>query len=279
MNRLNVEKQKAVILALVEGSSINSTVRMTGVSKPTILKLIRDLGHACMGYHDTFVRGLKPATVQVDEIWAFCYAKQKNVPPMMQGEYGYGDVWTWTGITDQKLIIAYHVGLHGQADADMFMRDLAGRITNRTQLTSDGHTSYLNAVESAFGSDVHYAQLVKTYGSSAKPTETTAEAKYSPPKINGAKKTPIIGLPAKALISTSHVERSNLTIRMGMRRFTRLTNAHSKKVMYHEFSVSMYFMFYNYCRVHSTIGTSPAVASGLTDHVWKIEELIGLMET
>lgn len=273
-----MEKQKAVISALVEGSSINATVRMAGVSKPTILKLIRDLGDACAGYHDTFVRGLKPETVQVDEIWAFCYAKQKNVPAMMQGEYGYGDVWTWTGITDQKLIIAYYVGLRGLADANAFMQDLAGRITNRTQLTSDGHTTYLNAVENAFGNEVHYAQLVKTFGSGNKPNESSAEAKYSPPKINGAKKTPIIGLPNRQLISTSHVERSNLTIRMGMRRFTRLTNAHSKKVSYHEQMVALYFMYYNYCRVHSTIETTPAVASKLADHVWKIEELIGLME-
>jgi len=271
-----VDKQKAVVTALVEGSSINSTVRMTGVSKPTILKLIRDLGGACARYHDQYVRGLKPATVQVDEIWAFCYAKQKNVPADMQGEYGYGDVWTWTGITDQKLIIGYHVGLRGQADADMFMQDLAGRITNRTQLTSDGHTTYLNAVESAFGDEVHYAQLVKTYG--GKPgDERSSEGKYSPPKINGAKKTPMIGLPTRQLISTSHVERSNLTIRMGMRRFTRLTNAHSKKIMYQESSVAMYFMFYNYCRVHSSIGTTPAVASGLADHVWSLEELLGLL--
>lgn len=277
MNRLSVEKQRAVISALVEGSSINATVRMTGVSKPTILKLIRDLGDACTAHHDKHVRGLKPETVQVDEIWAFCYSKQKNVPPMMEGEYGYGDVWTWTGITDQKLIIAYHVGLRGQTDADLFMQDLAGRITNRTQLTSDGHTSYLNAVETAFGNEVHYAQLVKTYGSSTKPGDVSTQARYSPPKINGAKKMPVIGLPDKALISTSHVERHNLTIRMSMRRFTRLTNAHSKKIEYHEHSVSLFFMYYNYCRVHSTLGTTPAVASGLADHVWKIEELIGLM--
>lgn len=275
MNRLDVERQKAVIAALVEGSSINSTVRMTGVSKPTILKLLRDLGDVCAAYHDRHVRGLKPAQVQTDEIWSFCYAKQKNVPAEMQGEYGYGDVWTWTAITDQKLIAAYRVGLRGQADADAFMLDLASRITNRTQLTSDGHTTYLNAVENAFGSEVDYAQLVKTYGS--KGEANSSEAKYSPPKINGAKKTPILGLPARQHISTSHVERHNLTIRMSMRRFTRLTNAHSKKIEYHEHSIAVFFMFYNFCRAHGTIGTTPAVASGLTDHVWTLDELLGLL--
>lgn len=275
MNNLNVEKQKAVIAALVEGTSINSTVRMTGVSKPTILKLLRDLGDVCAAYHDKHVRRLKPAQVQTDEIWSFCYAKQKNVPAEMQGEYGYGDVWTWTAITDQKLIAAYRVGLRTQEDADAFMLDLAGRITNRTQLTSDGHTTYLNAVENAFGSEVDYAQLVKTYGS--KGEANSSEAKYSPPKINGAKKTPMIGLPARQHISTSHVERHNMTIRMSMRRFTRLTNAHSKKIEYHEHSIAVFFMFYNYCRVHSTIGTTPAVASGLADHVWSLDELLGLL--
>ena len=270
-----MEKQKAVIAALVEGASINSTVRMTGASKPTILKLLRDLGDVCAAYHDRHVRGLKPAQVQTDEIWSFCYAKQKNVPVEMQGEYGYGDVWTWTAITDQKLIAAYRVGLRTQEDADAFMLDLAGRITNRTQLTSDGHTTYLNAVENAFGSEVDYAQLVKTYGS--KSEANSSEAKYSPPKINGAKKTPIVGLPARQHISTSHVERHNLTIRMSMRRFTRLTNAHSKKIEYHEHSIAVFFMFYNFCRVHGTIGTTPAVASGLTDHVWSLDELLGLL--
>lgn len=273
MNKLSREKRKAVVSALVEGSSINSTVRMTGVSKTAILRLIRALGTACADYHDTHVRGLKPEQIQTDEIWSFVGAKAKNVRPEREIE-GWGSVWTWTGITERKLIIAYRVGLRNQEDANEFMLDLAGRITNRTQLTSDGHTTYLNAVENAFGPEVDYAQLVKTYG---KGNEQSAEAKYSPPKINGAKKTAVIGLPVRQFISTSHIERSNLTIRMGMRRFTRLTNAHSKKIDYHANAVALFFMYYNYCRVHSTIETSPAVKSRIADHVWSLEELIALL--
>jgi len=233
------------------------------------------LGSVCAAYHDSHVRGLKPERVQTDEIWSFCYAKQKNVPATMQGVYGVGDVWTWTAITDQRLIIAYRVGLRNQEDADAFMLDLAGRITNRTQLTSDGHTTYLSAVENAFGPDVDYAQLVKLYGPEA--GGDGPERKYSPGKCNGANKRPQIGLPDRDYISTSHVERSNLTIRMSMRRFTRLTNAHSKKIENHECAIALFFTFYNYCRVHSTIGTTPAVASGLADHVWTLYELIGLL--
>jgi IS1 family transposase len=276
MNQLKPDKQKAVLSALFEGASINSTVRMTGVAKTTILRLVRWTGMACAAYHDLHVRGLKPDQVQCDEIWGFIGAKAKNVREEREAE-GWGDSWTWTAITDQKLIIAYHVGQRTQADADEFMLDLAGRITNRTQLTSDGHTAYLNAVENAFGFDVDYAQLVKSYGKS-RDSQNTSEARYSPPKINGAKKMPVIGLPDREHISTSHVERSNLTIRMGMRRFTRLTNAHSKKVEYHMAAVAMFFLFYNYVRVHATLRTSPAVASGLTDHVWTLDELIRLLD-
>lgn len=277
MNKLNTEKRKAVVAALVEGVSVNSTVRMTGVAKTTVLRLIGSLGDACAAYHDKHVRGLKPATVQTDELWSICYSKQKNVPVMMQGEYGYGDVWTWTGITDQKLIVAYRVGLRTQEDANAFMLDLAGRITNRTQLTADGHTTYFGAVENAFGFDVNYAQLVKTYHG-AKGDQRSSEAKYSPPAMCMAKKQPMIGLPSRQLISTSHVERHNLTIRMSMRRFTRLTNAHSKKIQNHEASVDMFMLYYNFCRIHSTLGTSPAVASGLADHIWTLDEFIGLMD-
>lgn len=274
MNKLHVEKQKAVIKALVEGMSINATVRLTGVSKPTILKLIRELGAACADHHNRHVRGLKPERVQTDEVWSFNYCKQKHVMTAKAPPEGAGDVWTWTAITDQKLIAAYRVGLRTQYDADDFMLDLAGRILNRTQLTSDGHTTYLDAVENAFGAEVDYAQLVKSFGPG---TGNSAEAKYSPPKINGAKKHKLIGFPATQHISTSHVERHNLTIRMSMRRFTRLTNAHSKKIEYHVCSVALFFAFYNFCRVHGTLGTSPAVASGLADHIWTVEELIGLM--
>ncbi len=273
MNKIGDEKRKAVVSALVEGACISSTVRMTGVSKPAILRLIRSLGAACAEHHDKHVRGLKPERIQTDEIWAFCYAKQKNVPEEMQGVYG--DVWTWTAITDQKLIIAYRVGLRTQGDANEFMLDLAGRVNNRVQLTSDGHSSYLDAVSNAFGFEVDYAQLVKTYGGTS--AERNSEAKYSPPKINGSEKAPVLALSDREHVSTSHVERDKLTIRMSMRGFTRLTNAHSKKVQNHEASISLFFAYYNYCRVQSTLGTSPAVASGLADHVWTLDELIGLL--
>jgi IS1 family transposase len=273
MNRISDDKRMAVISALVEGVSINSTVRMAGVSKPAILRLIRALGGVCAAYHDQHVRRLKPELIQTDEIQSFCYAKQKNVPPTMQG---VGDVWTWTAITDQKLIVAFRVGLRSQEDANEFMLDLAGRVTNRVQLTSDGHSTYLNAVSNAFGFDVDYAQLVKTYGKD-KGNEQSAEVRYSPPKINGAKKMPVIGLPDREPISTSHVERHNLRTRMSMQRFSGLTNAHSKKIENHEHAIAMFFMFYNFCRIHSTIGTSPGVASGLADHVWTLDEFIALL--
>lgn len=275
MNKLSIDKRKAVVSALVEGTSINSTVRMTGVSKTAILRLIHGLGSACEAYHHEHVRGLKPARIQTDEIWAFVGAKAKNVRPEREIE-GWGDAWTYTAITDRKLIIAYRVSQRSQDDTDAFMLDLAGRITERTQLTTDGHTTYLNAVENAFGGEVDYAQLVKTFGGS-KGEARTSEAKYSPSRINGARKVGMIGLPARQHISTSHVERHNLTIRMSMRRFTRLTNAHSKKISYHANAVALFFMYYNFCRMHSTIETSPAVASGLADHVWSLEELIGLL--
>ena len=276
MNKLNIDKRRAVVSAIFEGASINSTVRITGVAKTTILRLVQRLGNACVDYHDEHVRALKPEQVQTDEIWAFIGAKAKNVSDDRSLE-GWGDTWTWTAITDKKLIIAYRVGSRTQADADEFMLDLAGRITSRVQLSSDGHKTYLNAVENAFGSDVDYTQLVKSYGKSGE-LEPSAEAKYSPPRINGAKKVPILGLPDREHISTSYVERHNLTIRMGMRRFTRLTNAHSKKVAYHVASVAMFFMFYNYCRVHATLRTTPAVTSGLADYAWTQEELLRIAD-
>lgn len=277
MKKLSTEKQKAVVRALVEGMSINGTVRATGVAKTTILRLIQELGEACMVYHDKHVRGLKPERIETDEIWSFCYAKKKNLPPELDGEFGYGDVWTWTAITDQKLIIAYRVGLRGQYDANQFMLDLAGRITNRTQLTSDGHTCYVEAVENAFGFDVDYAQLVKSYGPNTMDKQNPSEAKYSPPRINGAKKTPVIGLPDRRHISTSHVESNNMTIRMGLRRYTRLTNAHSKKISYHIWTVALFFMYRNYCHKHWALGTSAAVASGLADKIWTLDDLVSLL--
>jgi len=277
MNRLTMDKRKAVVAALVEGSSINSTVRMTGVSKPTILKLLRDLGYACANYHDEHVRGLKSERLQTDEIWSFVHCKQKHVAGAKAAPPKAGDVWTWTAIDENKLVVSYHVGGRGQQDGNAFMLDLADRIVSRPQLTSDAHSAYLSAVENAFGlADVDYAQLQKVFGPES--AGKGSERKYSPGKINGTKKTALIGMPDPDHISTSYIERHNLTIRMSMRRFTRLTNAHSKKVENHFYSIALFFMFYNYCRVHSTINTSPAMKSGLADHVWSIEELIGLLD-
>ncbi len=277
MNCLSTERRAAVIGALVEGASINSTVRMTGVSKPTILKLLRDLGSACLDYHDKHVRGLKPARVQTDEIWSFNYCKAKNVPTAKNAPPGAGDCWTWTALdADSKLIVSYRVGLRTQQDANEFMLDLAGRIVSRVQLTTDGQMTYPDAIQNAFGFDVDFAQLVKLYGPDK--STTGPERKYGPGKCNGTRKVPQIGLPDREHVSTSYVERHNLTIRMGMRRYTRLTNAHSKRIENHAHAVAVFFMFYNYCRVHSTVKTSPAVASGLVDHVWTLEELIELLD-
>ena len=261
--------------ALIEGSSVNSTVRMTGVSKPTILKLLWDLGCACAAHHNDHVRGLKPSSVQCDEIWVFCYSKQKNVPADKKGVFGYGDVWTWTALdSDRKMMISYHVGRRLPADAASFMLDLSGRINNMTQLTTDGLGVYPAAVQEAFGDMVGYAQAVKIYNE-ARPDH----ARYSPASCVGCDKRWVKGFPDPEKISTSHVERSDLTIRMSMRRFTRLTNGHSKKVENHGHAIALFFAYYNFCRKHLSLdGRTPAMAAGLADHVWTLEELIGLLD-
>jgi len=273
MNQLTTDKRKAVIAALVEGSSINSTVRMTGVSKPTILKLLRDLGCACAAYHNDHVRGLKPGRVRCDEVWSFVYAKQGNVPKAKGGPKGAGDCWTWTAIDPAtKLMITWHVGLRSAGDAAAFMFDLADRITNLTQLTTDGFGAYPDAVWNTFGEKIDFAQLVKVYAA-----EPANEARYSPAECVGCKKRPEIGFPDNDKISASIVKRSNLTVRMSTRRFTRLTNGHSKKVENHGHAVSLFFMYYNFCRIHSSTRLTPAMTAGLTDRVWEIEDLIGLL--
>ncbi|MCC7293466.1 MAG: IS1 family transposase [Phycisphaerales bacterium] len=274
MNRLSSDKRKAVISSLVEGASINSTVRITGVSKPTILKLLADLGCACAAYHHGHVRGLKPARIECDEVWSFVYCKAKNVSKAESPVEGAGDCWTWTAIDpDSKMILTYHVGLRSYDDAVAFMLDLSERITNKTQLTTDGFGAYPAAVRNAFGQFVDYGQLVKVFKGTA-----PDHARYSPAECVGCRKERVIGAPDFDTMSTSIVERSNLTIRMGMRRFTRLTNGHSKKVENHGHALAVFFMFYNYCRVHSTMKTSPAVKVGLADHVWTMDELIGLLD-
>ncbi len=260
----------------MEGNSIRSTVRMTGVAKNTVTKLLVDLGTACSVYQDSAMRDLSCERIQTDEIWSFCYAKAKNVPADKSGEPGYGDVWTWVAIdADTKLVPTYRIGGRDLSEASAFMTDLASRLRNRVQITTDGHLPYRLAVAGAFGGEVDYAMLVKIYGSdqSRKP-----ERRYSPAVCLDAIPNRISGDPDPDHISTSYVERLNLTMRMSMRRYTRLTNAFSKKVENHAAAVSLHFAHYNFCRVHKTLGTTPAVAAGVTDHVWKLSELIGLLE-
>ena len=269
MNRLTREKQAKVIAALTEGCSINSTVRMTGVSKVTILKLLRDLGTACADYQDRALRNLKCKRIQCDEVWQFCYAKEKNVPADKKGHFGYGDVWTWAAIdADTKLVPAFTVGNRDAKSAVAFIDDLKARLASRVQLTTDGLKVYLEAVEGAFGSDIDYAQLIKVYGA------TQEETRYSPAECIGCETNIIQGKPDIKHVSTSFVERQNLAMRMSMRRFTRLTNGFSKKIENHAYAVALCFMHYNFCRVHKTLRVTPAMEAGLTDHVWTIEEML-----
>lgn len=273
MNKLSTADRVRIVACLVEGNSIRATSRITGFAKGTVLKLLADMGEACQQYHDETIRGIHAERVQCDEIWSFCYAKDKNLPDRMRNEPGVGSVWTWTGMdADTKLIIGYHVGSRDADCALDFMLDLSGRIVNRTQLTTDGHGAYLKAVDEAFGSDIDYAMLVKVYG---EPREK--ESRYSPCDCVGTKKHVIKGMPDHRHVSTSFVERQNLTMRMSMRRFTRLTNAFSKKLANLHAAVALHFAYYNLCRKHQTLGTSPAVKAGLEGHIWTIEELVGLL--
>jgi IS1 family transposase len=269
MNRLKRAKQAEIIAALTEGCSISSTSRMTGVSKVTILKLICDLGSACAEYQDRALRNLKCKRLQCDEVWQFCYAKEKNVPADKKGQFGYGDVWTWAAIdADTKLVPAFMVGNRDAKSATMFIDDLKSRLASRVQLTTDGLKVYLEAVEGAFGADIDYAMLIKIYGSSQE------EVRYSPAECIGTETKIIQGKPDMKHVSTSYVERQNLTMRMSMRRFTRLTNGFSKKIENHAYAVAIYFMHYNFCRVHKSLRVTPAMEAGLTDHVWTIEEML-----
>ena len=273
MNKLSTEKRVQVVAALVEGNSIRSTARMTGVSKPTILKLLRDLGCACAAYQDRTLRGLKCRRLQCDEIWSFVGMKQKNIPKERRGESGLGDVWTWTALdADTKLIVAYLVGSREASVAKEFMQDVASRLSHRVQLTTDGHAAYLEGVWSGFADEIDFSQLVKLYGA-----EQAGESRYSPPKCIGCKKNKISGNPDPKHISTSFVERQNLSMRMGMRRFTRLTNAFSKKLENHRHAISIYFMHYNFARIHQTLRVTPAMEAGVSAHVWSVEEIISLL--
>lgn len=275
MNKLTVDKRCQVVSALVEGNSIRATVRMTGVAKNTIVKLLVELGEACTSYQDRTLRNLPCKRIQCDEIWAFVYAKDKNVPEEKRGTFGFGDVWTWTALDpDSKLIASFMVGSRSSQTAKSFIDDLAGRLAHRVQLTTDGHRAYLQAVEDAFGANIDYAMLVKLYGGDSEP-----EKRYSPAECIGCKEIAVTGRPDPKHISTSHVERQNLTMRMSMRRFTRLTNGFSKKVDNHFWSVALHFMHYNFCRIHQTLRVTPAMEAGVSDHVWSIEELVRLTDS
>lgn len=273
MNRLTTAKRVAVVKALVEGCSIRATVRLTGVAKNTIVKLLADLGAACTRYQDEALRNLPCRRIQCDEIWSFVGAKDKNVPEDKKGT-GMGSVWTWTAIdADTKLCVSWLVGTRDGGAAYEFMQDVASRLRGRVQLTTDGHKPYLEAVEAAFGVEIDYAQLQKIYG-----PDPNADRRYSPPVCLGCKVETITGSPDPKHISTSYNERQNLTMRMSMRRFTRLTNAFSKKVENHAAAVALYFMYYNFARVHQTLRVTPAMEAGVTDHVWSVEEIVSLLD-
>ncbi len=278
MNRLSIEKKTQIITALVEGNSIRATCRMTGAAKWTVLRLLASVGNACAEYQGKTLTNLTSQRIQCDEIWSFCHAKQKNVPEDKQGEYGYGDVWTWVAIdADTKLTATWLVGLRTVECATHFINDLKARIANRIQLTTDGHKVYINAVENAFGADIDYAILNKLYGEDVK-----AEKRYSPVECIGAEKKVIQGNPDNKAISTSFVERQNLTMRMSMRRFTRLTNGFSKKVENLEYAVALHFMYYNFARPHKTLASpyprTPAMAAGISDRIWTVEDIVKLVQ-
>jgi IS1 family transposase len=287
INRLSTEKRAQILATLVEGNSIRATVRVTGAAKNTVTKLLVDIGAACEEYQAATLVDLPCRNIQCDEIWAFCYAKQKNVPDEHRGTFGYGDVWTWTAIcADTKLVPSWLVGERTVDDAWAFLSDLQGRLAERVQLTADGLKIYVQAVDLAFGGEVDLAQLHKIYGNAE---GSGHERRYSPAVCTGIDKRVVTGDPDPAEISTSYVERQNLTMRMGMRRFTRLTNGFSKKVENLTHAVSLHYMHYNFARVHQSLtikhedGTStkrtPAMAAGVADHVWTLREIAGLLNS
>ena len=272
MNRLDTATRTQVIACLCEGNSIRSTVRMTGVAKNTVAKLLVEIGAACAKYQDAALLNLKCKRIQCDEIWSYVGAKDKNIPEEKRGD-GRGGVWTWTAIcADSKLIPCWVIGDRSAGSATEFIQDLAGRLANRVQLTTDGHKVYVDAVEDAFGADIDYAMLIKMFGN-----DRAGEARYSPAECTGCKQVAITGNPESKHISTSYVERQNLTMRMSMRRFTRLTNAFSKKIENHAAAVSLYFMYYNFVRIHQTLRTTPAMAAGVTTKLWEISDIVKLL--
>ena len=279
MNRLSTERRAQVLSMLVEGSSVRATSRMAGVAINTVQKLLLDVGEACAAYQDEHLRDLPCKAIEADEIWSFVYSKQRNVPEDVKGQFGFGDVWTWTALdADTKLIVCWYVGDRKYEDAAAFMTDLSERVTGRIQLTTDGHGAYPNAVGLAFRHNIDFAQLVKTYAADPR----TGQARYSPPICTGARVRIDRGNPDPDRISTSYVERQNLTMRMGMRRFTRLTNGFSKKLDNHMAAIALHFMHYNFARPHTTLANpyprTPALAAGVTDHVWTLTDIAALLD-
>jgi IS1 family transposase len=274
MNRLSLEARATLLHMLVEGNSLQATSRMADVAYNSVLKLVSDAGKACSDYQDEVLRNLPCRRIQVDEIWAFCYTKQKNVESAKKPVDGARDIWTWTAIcADTKLVPSWLVGSRDADAAQMFMQDLASRMRGRIQLTSDGHRPYLEAVEGAFGADIDYAMLIKLYG---QPRDDAS--RYSPPECIGTQTRRVMGEPDDAHISTSYAERQNLTMRMSMRRFTRLTNGFSKKAENHAYAVALHYMYYNFGRIHKTLRVTPAMQAGVADHVWTMEEIAALMD-
>lgn len=275
MNKLSTQKRVAVIAALVEGMSIRSVVRMTGVSKNTVVKLLEDIGNVCATYQDKVFRDLRCKRIECDEIWSFVHAKEGHLPKELQGVFGYGDVYTWVAIdADTKLVPCWNVGRRDAVSGEVFIKDLASRLANRVQLSTDGFKVYLTAVEEAFGADIDYGMIVKVYGV----TQDEQTRRYSPAECIGCEKEVISGTPDPNLISTSYIERQNLTMRMSMRRFTRLTNGFSKKIENHMHAIALHYMHYNFVRIHKSLRCTPAMAAGVTKTLWSIENIVALLD-
>lgn len=274
MNKLSTEKRVQILSMMCEGSSMRAISRVADVSINTVTKLLIDAGLACARFHDENVRGVKAKHIQCDEIWSFTYAKAKNVPSAKAAPERAGDTWTWTALDrDSKMIVSYLVGARDAEYGTAFMNDLAGRVANRMQLSTDGHNAYLTAVENVFGIDIDYAMVVKHYGEAPK-----TEARYSPAECIGVSKKRVVGRPDPKMVSTSHVERQNLSMRMHMRRYTRLTNAHSKKFENHCHMVALYTVWYNYARINSAVKMAPAMAAGISDRLWNMGDIVKLMD-
>ncbi|HEY6323251.1 MAG TPA: IS1 family transposase [Thermoanaerobaculia bacterium] len=273
-NVLSTPKRVQIVAALIEGMSVRATARMVDVSKDTVAKLNLELGEACIRFMDETLRDLPCRRLQVDDAWAFCFAKAKNVHPEKQGVFGYGDIWAFTAVdAETKLIPTFLIGSRDAGCATEFMQDLASRLVNRVQLTTDGHKMYLSAVDEAFGGGIDFAQLVKMYGKAPE----GPEVRYSPAECIGCERIGITGQPDPKHVSTSYVERHNLTLRMGIRRYTRLTNAHSKKLRNHTAALGLFLCYYNFCRIHQSIRCTPAMAAGVSKRVWSIGDLVALL--